>query len=469
MDMLYPFRFVHWRAMRVGLCVTVLTGLCVGLSTRSLAQPRRDARGAIDSIVRLALADQKTAGMSVAVVRGRDTLLMQAYGRADLELNVGTPPDGVYEIGSITKQFTAAAILQLVEMGKLSLDDEVTRYVPAFVAGRHITVRQLLNHTSGIFDYLGLNGFLRLARVAVPHDSVVTLFSAQPPEFLPGTAMGYSNSGYFLLGMLVERLSGVSYESYVAAHLFSAAGMSSTRFCSNDRLMPRAVHGYDTIDKELRRARYIDFSWIFSAGAICSTPGDLIAWTQALHSGRILGSAAYRELITADTLLDGTRLRYAKALAVDTILGHRAIHHGGDITGFTSELTWLPDDSLVVVVLINTQGALRPDALSREIVRAVLGDRSPDRTPFRGIANDYVGHYAGTGRARRIDIATGTSGALTARIADGPVRVLSYVDGDTFASGDTRYVFTRQAGRVRTLRFDNVYDLTATVRSGTPQ
>jgi CubicO group peptidase (beta-lactamase class C family) len=420
----------------------------------------------IDSLVHAALTDGKVAGMSVVVVRGRDTLLMKAYGSADLELGVPTPDGAVYEVGSVTKQFTAAAILQLAEQGKLALDDGVARYVPSFVTpGRHITLRQLLTHTSGIFDYLSLNGFLRRARVAVPHDSVVTLFRAEAPEFEPGAAMAYSNSGYFLLGMIVERVSGQSYEDYVRQHLFAVAGMPNTRFCSNDQLVPRAVHGYDTIDGDLRHARYLDFSWIYAAGAICSTPGDLLTWIQALHGGRILGRSAYTQMVTADTLRDGTRLRYAKALAVDTMLGHRAIHHGGDITGFTSELTWLPDDSLAIVVLINSQGAVRPDALTREIVRAVVGDRSTGPTTFRGRTSDYVGAYAGVGRARHIQIGTDATGAaLTARIDEGPVRTLTYLGGDTFARGDTRYTFGRRLHRVATLHFDNVYDVTATVR-----
>ena len=429
------------------------------LPARAQVADRARAAAVVDSIANAALATGRAAGMSIAVVRGRDTVVMKGYGKADLELDVATPERAVYEIGSVTKQFTAAAIMQLVEQGKLSLDDEITKHLPSYpTQGQKVTVRRLLDHTSGIKGYTELQEFGAIATRALPRDTLVALFSSRPFDFAPGAAQAYNNSAYFLLGLIVEKVSGQPYATYVKEQLFARAGMADSRYCSNDAVVQRRAHGHQPGPDGLRRAGYIDHTWPYAAGSLCSTAGDLVAWTRALHGGRVLGPAAYKQFLTPGRLNDGTPLRYAMGLFVnDSIGGHTAIHHGGDIPGFSTHLAYLPDDSMTVAVLVNTAGPVRPDALTQSIVVALLGDRTPGPLAWKGRAADYAGEYRGIGRGREQVIAIAADSAargMTVRVNGGPAQPLAFLGGETFGRGPVRYTFLREGGRVTKVRSD---------------
>jgi D-alanyl-D-alanine carboxypeptidase len=465
-----PFRRAAPLALRCVALVATSLALAITVASPAAGQtPSRIAVGiAVDSIVSSALASQPSAGMSVAVVRGPDTLVLKGYGKADLELGVATPARAVYEIGSVTKQFTAAAILQLQAQGKLSLDDDLTKYLPSYPTQGHlVTLRRLLDHTSGIRGYTEIPEFDLIGSRRLPRDSLVALFSSRPFDFAPGTAMAYNNSAYFLLGLVIEKVSGVPYEAYVAKHLFERAGMTDSRYCSNTAVVPRQVHGYDLRQDTLRLAEYLDFTWPYAAGSLCSTAGDLVAWTQALHGGRILGPAAYRELLTPGTLADGTILRYAKGVEVDSLLGHRAIHHAGGIPGFNTELEYFPDDTLTVVVLANTNGSVDPTVVAQSIASVVVGDRSPTPVAFRGRAADYVGEFRGLlgGTELVVTVSADTAGGLTMQRKGGLSGPLVYLGGETFSRPGVRYTFVREAGRVTALRRDAVTENTIAVRT----
>ena len=422
---------------------------------------RARAAAVVDSIANAALATGRAAGLSIAVVRGRDTLVLKGYGKADLELDVATPERAVYEIGSVTKQFTAAAVMQLVEQGKLSLDDDVTKHLPSYpTQGQKVTLRRLLDHTSGIKGYTELQEFGAIATRALPRDTLVALFSTRPFDFAPGAAQAYNNSAYFLLGLIVEKVSGQSYAAYVKEQLFARAGMADSRYCSNDEVVQRRAHGYQPGPggAGLRRASYMDHTWPYAAGSLCSTAGDLVAWTQALHGGRILGPATYRQFLTPGRLDDGTPLRYAMGLVVnDSIAGHAAIHHGGDIPGFSANLTYLTGDSTTIAVLMNTGGPVRPDAIAQAIVVALLGDRTPKPLAWKGRAADYAGEYRGIGRGREQVIAIAADSAargMSVRVNGGPAQPLAFLGGETFGRGPVRYTFVREGGRVTKVRSD---------------
>src|SRR5688572_9787726 len=310
----------------------------------------------LDSLAAQGVVENRASGTVAAVVRGNDTLLLKGYGRADVEWNVPMPTDAVFEIGSITKQFTAVAILQLRDSGKLSLDDDIKKWLPDFdTRGNKVTLRRLLDHTSGIKGLTEMPEFGNLASNArYPRDSAYALIKKYPFEFTTGDAQIYNNSAFWLLGLVVEKASGGTYEDYIEKKIFEPLGMKRSMYCNSSENIERRAHGYQVQNGIVRRAPTNVHTWPFAAGSLCSTAGDLVTWLKALHGGKVLSPKSYAELITPAKLNDGTPLRYAMGIANwKDIRGSHIIGHGGGIGGFTSEAAWYPDAQLAVVVLMN--------------------------------------------------------------------------------------------------------------------
>ncbi|HEX2206742.1 MAG TPA: serine hydrolase domain-containing protein [Longimicrobium sp.] len=461
----------HLPVRRLLILALALPGAaCIPASSAAQAAPRDRARvlHVVDSIVGAEIAAGRAAGMSVAMFRGRDTLLLKAYGRANLELDVPTPPDAVYDIGSQAKTFTAAAVMRLAEQGELSLDDPVARHLPGVLPaeiGERVTVRHLLNHTSGLWEYTRLPAFMELWQRSYPAppsgDTLLALIAAQPLDFEPGTAMVYNNSGYHLLGALVERVSGKSLEDYLADELFPRAGMRHTRRYRATEIIPNLASGYVTGPRGLRPGHgQGDLWWNRGSSGYVSTAADVGRWLQALHGGRILGPRMYQALVAPATLADGTTLRYGSGVLLQTMRGHRAISHGGAIpSGYNSFGAWLPDDSLAIVVLSNTLGAADTEAIVARISGVLLGDRRPSPTPFEGPAEAYAGTYRSeaTYFFASFRIATDDAGGLTVSIDGGEPIPLAQYGEDRFATGNGYmfYHFLREGGVVTGVRVEH--------------
>jgi CubicO group peptidase (beta-lactamase class C family) len=395
---------------------------------------------ALDSAARAHVADSMVAGASVAVVRGTDTLLMRGYGYADLEWDVPTPADGraSYEIGSMTKQFTATAVLQLVDEGKLDLDADVTTYLPEFdTQGHRVPMRRLLDHTSGIKGYTEMPVFGDISIKKLPRDSLVTLIEKEPFDFEPGTAEIYNNSAYFLLGLIIEKVSGQPYADYIAEHVFAPVGMDESYYCSESAIREDRAHGYDAGPSGLRRKAYLDHTWPYAAGSLCSTVGDLVRWNRKLHHGGVLPAASYRKLVTPEPLADGTPIRYAMGLVVDDTGGRRVITHGGGINGFLSDGRYYPDADLTVIVLQNTAGPRGPAALGQALA-------------------DLVGDYSGPARGRPLTLHVTRDGDQLVLTAEGAGQGLrpTHWEGMTWGQGMTRVTFVRRGSRVVELHLD---------------
>lgn len=414
----------------------------------------------IDSIANEPIKAGRAAGMSVAVVRGRDTLVLKGYGWADLDLDTPTPANAVYEIGSITKQFTTAALMQLVEQGKVKLDDDLLTYLPQYPSrGQHISIRRLLDHTSGIRSYTEIAEARNVFSLSLPKDSIVSLFAGKGFDFSPGEALVYNNSAYFLVGMIVEKVSGQSYADYLKANIFDRVGMPSSAYCSEGGIVKRKVHGYNYTPSGLQKAAQQNHSWPYAAGSICSTAGDLIAWLRALHtSDKVVSRASYQEMITPGKLNDGYQLRYAKGLVNGEEEGRRMISHGGGISGFTTESRYYPAEDLYVVVFVNTAGPAAPAEVARNIARAVLGPgKELTGVPFSGDLSQYAGRFRGVGRGVPTDITVAVEeGSLAVKLGPGPARKLVYLGNDTFGTGSQRLVFMREAGKVTAARVDMI-------------
>jgi CubicO group peptidase (beta-lactamase class C family) len=400
------------------------------------AQDTRALVHYVDSVAAAAVAEHRTAGVSVAVVKNGRTVLAKGYGFADLENDVPATAETVYRIGSITKQFTSAAIMRLMEQGKLSLDDTLQKFLPNFpTQGNRVTVRHLLNHTSGIKSYtsLGPKG-QRVIRLDLAPDSLVALFANEPFDFKPGDAWLYDNSGYFLLGMIIEKLSGKPYGQYLQDELFTPLGLKSTVYCDQAPLIKHRAQGYATRPGGgFLNAEPLSMTQPYAAGSLCSTVNDLAAWTLALSSGKVVSPASYKLMTTPGTLNDGKPLTYGFGLGTGTLGGHRQVSHNGGINGFISELHHYPDDSVITVVLTNT-GAPTAVQLERLIARRALGIKDLPAVPIDASALErLVGEY-GIGNTRlKVFV---ENGRLRAQPAGGPAFGLKHIGGGRFVRDD---------------------------------
>jgi D-alanyl-D-alanine carboxypeptidase len=365
------------RVAPIGAMLTIVAVATLGAGQRAAiprASPPPTLAARVDALVADAMRDGRTPAVSVAVARGGRIVLAKGYGLANVELNVPATPDTVYRIGSITKQFTAAAVMQLVEQGKMSLDDPIEKYLPDYpVRGRHITIRHLLNHTSGIKSYtsLGLK-FLAVTRQDLSHESLIALFKDEPDDFQPGEKWLYDNSGYYLLGVILEKATGFKYADYVQRQLFAPLRLSSTRYCDVEPVVKNRAAGYQLgPDMQLRNADFISMKNPFAAGALCSTVTDLVAWTTALAGGKVVSTASYQQMTAPTKLNDGKEQAYGFGLMPGDLEGHPHVSHGGGINGFASMLMYFPKGDVTVAVLTNssTGPATR---IASGIARAIL-------------------------------------------------------------------------------------------------
>ena len=359
--------------------------------------PRAAVARVADSLGAAFVADRRAPSVAIAVVRGRDTISLGAWGTADLENEVPATARSVYRIGSVTKQFTAAAVLQLVEQGRVRLDDSIATHLAGLPAGwRRVTVRQLLNHTSGIPSYtdIGERWRRRWGEEMRP-DSLIALTAADSMWFEPGSQWRYDNTGYILLGMLVERVSGRPWGTDLAERFAGPLGLSDTRDCQSRPLIPRRARGYEDAGEGCVNSPYLALSQPYAAGAMCSTVGDLVRWNRALHSGTVLSAASYALMTTPEGAAARNRSPYGFGLGRDTIAGHPVISHGGGIHGFSSGNVWVPGAELSVTVLANSGGA-PADELLKQLVRAALGEPLQLPPAIVPLAEPDRARYAGT-------------------------------------------------------------------------
>ena len=411
----------------------------------------------LDSIAGAGVRENRSVGLTVAVARGKETLLLKAYGKSDVQGDVPMTVDTIIPIGSTTKQFTAAAILQLRDQGKLGLDDEITKWLPDFdTRGNKVTLRHLLGHTSGVAEIAEMPELRALKLIRNPtvtFDDVYKIISHAPFRFPTGTMQLYSNSGFWLLGRIVEKASGMTYEDYIEKRMFEPLGMSRSMYCNNSESVPRRAFGYGMKGGITIRVPDIVHTGTYAAGAICSTAADMITWLHALHGGKVLTPRSYTEMITPSKLNDGTALRYSMGLAVaENSRGLRYIGHNGGGFGFSSEARWYPDGPLAVVILTNSE----PDEITvvaENLVAEVLPAPRPAGR-FTGDASQLVGTYKGPGRSGEMVVeVTKTPDGLAFAIVGGPAGPLTWVDGLRFRRNESLLTF-----RPTELRLDTVGD-----------
>jgi CubicO group peptidase (beta-lactamase class C family) len=337
-------------------------------------------------------------GAAAIVVKDGKVVLRKGYGMANLELGVAMAPEMVFELGSVTKQFTAAAILLLQERGQLKVEDDITKYLPDWPThGQTITLENLLTHTSGIPSYTGLPEWFPHMREDLKPADVAALFKDKPLEFNPGEKWAYDNSGFFLLGMIIEKVSGKSYEDFVEAEIFHKLGMTHSRYGHPEEIVPRRATGYSKDEKSFENASFISMTQPYAAGSLMSTVDDLAIWDRALAGETLLKRASLDRMFTAAHLKSGLSTHYGYGMGVSDFQGKRLLQHGGDINGFTTVVTFVPEEKLFVAILSNNEASdPRPDAVALRIVAKSLGKPLEDRRSLpldAKLLDEYVGVY----------------------------------------------------------------------------
>jgi CubicO group peptidase (beta-lactamase class C family) len=309
----------------------------------------------VDDYVNRQMRRQHVAGLSLAVVKDGKLMKAKGYGLANVELKVQATPETVYNIASIGKQFTATAIMLLVEEGKMGLDDKITNHLSGLPPPwSPVTVRQLLTHTSGIKNYTSLPDFQKLARSPLTISELVQMLAAYPMEFRPGEKWSYCNTGYHLLAAIIEKVSQRPYMDFLKERIFAPSGMDSTRGYNWQSIITNRASPYSWEDEALRNAEYLDYSWAFGAGAVASTVLDMVKWDAALSANKLLPKKRWDEMWTAVKLNDGSSFPYGFGWHVQTEPDDpgRVIWHGGGDPGFLSaDFHWIDDRTTVIVFL----------------------------------------------------------------------------------------------------------------------
>ena len=305
----------------------------------------------VDDYVREQMRLRHVPGLAIAVMRDGRVIKESGSGLASVELDVPVSSSTVFEIGSVSKQITAAAVMMLVEEGKVSLDDPISKYIGESPGSwRGVTVRHLLTHTSGLKNYNGLPGFELTEHLK--RAEFIKRIDAYPPSFAPSEAHSYGNINYSLLGYVIEQVSGKSYWQFISERIFKPLGMTATRDRDLHYVIKNRAQGYEWEDGQLVGRDY-DLTDVFSAGAIVSTVQDLEKWEAGFSSGLLVKLSSIEQIWTPVRLNSGITYPYGFGWYIDTLRGHPVRRHGGQTAGFSASIALYPEDRMTVIVLCN--------------------------------------------------------------------------------------------------------------------
>jgi CubicO group peptidase (beta-lactamase class C family) len=400
------------------------------------------------------LADATGPGAAILVARGDKILFRSARGKAEIELGVPLSPDDVFRIGSNTKQFTAAAVLKLAEQGRLAVTDPLSRFLPSYPNGEHITVEELLRHTSGIKDYMEIDGYFHTRiRQDVSTEQLIDVFKDLPADFPPGSDWEYTNSGYILLGAIIEKVTEKPWHIALRDLLLAPLALSHTTYDDSAALIARRAAGY-SVDASGRtvNAPYISMTQAAAAGGLVSSPDDLFQWMRALHAGKVLRDDSYRYMTKVVQPPSGRSIDYACGINTLRVRGESAFEHVGRDPGYMSEMLYVSKPAISVVVLTNTDSP-RADisVIAAKLAATAMGRPYPER------------HSVSLTRAQMEALAgvyeRGNSGSRTIRVRDGQL----YTKRD----GGNEHIL--RAASADELYFDEVLDYFTVTRDRSGQ
>jgi CubicO group peptidase (beta-lactamase class C family) len=416
----------------------------------SFGQNKQDEQlaNSIDSLV-LQQVKLNEPGLAILITKKGKIVYEKAFGSANLELGVPLQPDMIFEIGSITKQFTAIAILQLMEQGKISLHDSVQQYIKDFpFKGYTITIENLLTHTSGIkdfftIDYSGQN----VLRWDFTPQQIIDHFKNAPLEFKPGSKYNYTNSGYTLLGRIIEVASGKSYYNYLLENVIKKAGLKNTFFATADTLIPKRVSSYTRDRGFYDNFGYMSMSFGYGCGDLLSTTEDLFKWNSALLNGNIVKKETLEKAFTPYKLSGGTYTTYGYGWIIDTVAGVKRIHHLGQFMGFVSTEKYFPAEDVFVVTLANVKSPEDTTGFSDKRYRLYenISLSAIDKKPVasvsiaQNILDGFIGVYKAAFQKKRTFAIIKKDGQLFADFGPGNVFLLMPQSDIKFSLPDVVY------------------------------
>jgi len=374
---------------RIKVCVaSAIALLFILCATFGFAQ---DIESKVDEYINAHMKMGNFSG-SVLIAKEGKILVSKGYGIANHELDVLNTPQTKFRLGSVTKQFTAMAIMQLQEKNLLNVNDPIKKYLPDYPSGDKITIHHLLTHTSGIPNFTDFPEFEQTERMPSPIDKTIETFKNKPLEFAPGDTFKYSNSGYILLSYIIEKVSGKSYEDFVKENIFQPLNMTSTGYDHNETILKNRASGYTMSDSVLVNAPYVDMTTPTGAGGLYSTTEDLYLWDRALYTEKMVGKSSLEKMLAP--FKEG----YGYGWFIDELFGRKRVHHGGLIRGFATNITRYVNDDVCIIVLMNLDH-VPVGSICKDLAAIVFGEKyelPKERLSIEvdpRIYDAYVGEY----------------------------------------------------------------------------
>ncbi len=351
----------------------------------------------IDSILSKTYA-KNDPGIVALVAKNENIIYRNALGQSNLEMDMPMKPENVFQIGSITKQFTAIAILMLEEQGKLSIKDPVSKYLPEYgKIGKDMSIQHLLSHTSGINNRTPVGGANFISRTDMTSRELFEYFKDEPLVFQPGESFKYSNAGYILLGLIIEIVSEQSYEEFIETNIFNSLGMDASYFGSHSEIIKNRAQGYKKTQNFYENAEYMSLTLPFSAGSIMTTADDLFTWHKALYAHTLLSASSFKKAITPTVLNNGKTIPYGYGFRIAHLGESSVIAHGGNTKGFSSMAMYLPEEDIYMVLLSNCNCKKISNTAKKIAMLFAMTKQvsDTDSTSYLSVSQDILKEYIG--------------------------------------------------------------------------
>ena len=324
----------------------------------------------IDSVITTVFNDKNGPGGVFLVAKDDKPIYRKAFGKANIELAVNMKPENVFQIGSMTKQFTAIAVMMLEEQGKLNINDSISKFIPDYPNGNHITIHHLLTHTSGIKDFTKMKSIMSIAKKNLAPKELVDFFKDEPVGFQPGDRFDYNNSGYVVLGYIIEIISGISYEDFIEQNIFEKLGMNNSRYASDRDIVKNRAYGYHNRE-EFTNKMNISLTIPYASGSLMSTVDDMLKWQEAINNNILVPKSTVDKVFTKHTLSNGEQFTYGYGWHLKDIDGIPTREHGGSIFGFKSMGVYVPSLDVYVIGFSNCD-CNSPTKITRDITALTI-------------------------------------------------------------------------------------------------